>query len=243
MRLDDLQESGNVEDRRGEGGGRRRRRLWNSDWRRRAGHRHDRRAGSDRLGASASIRACCIGGAEILTGVRTSRRCKRRQRRAALVTPQRSRRAASSARCSAPPRRRWQEIFARDGRTYQPPRAGPVSRANARGLRWRAHSAMGPFYCPADQKVYLDTSFFDQICDAAFAAVISAAKRVKFSQAYVIAHEVGHHVQNLFGILPKATQAQRTAAASKPPQITSRLRSSCRRIASPASGRIGRMKS
>jgi uncharacterized protein len=68
---------------------------------------------------------------------------------------------------------------------------------------------MGPFYCSADQKIYLDTSFFDQIatrfrgCD----------KTCQFSQAYVIAHEVGHHVQNLLGILPKAQQAQRAAGS------------------------------
>jgi predicted metalloprotease len=69
----------------------------------------------------------------------------------------------------------------------------------------QAQSAMGPFYCPIDQKVYLDTSFFDDM------------KRKlggggDFAYAYVIAHEVGHHVENLLGILPKVQQAQERAA-------------------------------
>ena len=71
---------------------------------------------------------------------------------------------------------------------------------------------MGPFYCPADQKVYLDTSFFDQIATR-FRGCDVGSKSCQFSQAYVIAHEVGHHVQNLLGILPKAQQAQRAAGS------------------------------
>jgi hypothetical protein len=72
----------------------------------------------------------------------------------------------------------------------------------------RAEAAMGPFYCPGDQKVYLDTSFFNQI-ETRFRGCQGSACR--FSQAYVIAHEVGHHVQNQLGILPRATSAQRAA--------------------------------
>ncbi len=73
-----------------------------------------------------------------------------------------------------------------------------------------AQAAMGPFYCPADQKIYLDTSFFEQIATR-FRGCDVGSKSCQFSQAYVIAHEVGHHVQNLLGILPKAQQAQRAA--------------------------------
>jgi hypothetical protein len=65
---------------------------------------------------------------------------------------------------------------------------------------------MGPFYCPVDQKVYLDTSFFRQI-ETRFHGC--AGKACQFAQAYVIAHEVGHHVQNLLGILPKVQSQQR----------------------------------
>ena len=69
-----------------------------------------------------------------------------------------------------------------------------------------AKSAMGPFYCPADQKVYLDTSFFNEIENRFHGC---EGKACQFSQAYVIAHEVGHHVQNLLGILPKVQSTQR----------------------------------
>ena len=71
-----------------------------------------------------------------------------------------------------------------------------------------AQSAMGPFYCPNDREVYLDTSFFREL-ETRFRGC--TGKACEFSQAYVIAHEVGHHVQNLLGILPKVQQAQRAS--------------------------------
>jgi predicted metalloprotease len=67
---------------------------------------------------------------------------------------------------------------------------------------------MGPFYCPRDQRVYLDTSFFTDL-ERRFRGC--SGKACQFSQAYVIAHEVGHHVQNLLGVLPRAQQAQQSA--------------------------------
>ena len=66
---------------------------------------------------------------------------------------------------------------------------------------------MGPFYCPLDQKVYLDTNFFQDL-ERRFHACDVASKTCQFSEAYVIAHEIGHHVQNLLGLLPKVQQAQ-----------------------------------
>ena len=71
---------------------------------------------------------------------------------------------------------------------------------------------MGPFYCPEDRKVYLDTSFFNDIAKR-FRGCEIGSKSCEFAQAYVIAHEVGHHVQNLLGILPKAQHAQRVASS------------------------------
>ena len=92
-------------------------------------------------------------------------------------------------------------------------------------------AAMGPFYCPSDQKVYLDTSFFDQIATR-FRGCDVGSKSCQFSQAYVIAHEVGHHVQNLLGILPKAQQAQQAAggktAAANHIQVQVELQADCR---------------
>ena len=67
---------------------------------------------------------------------------------------------------------------------------------------------MGPFYCPLDKKVYLDTSFFQDL-ERRFRACDAGSKTCQFSQAYVIAHEIGHHVQNLLGLLPKVQEAQR----------------------------------
>ena len=68
---------------------------------------------------------------------------------------------------------------------------------------------MGPFYCPLDRKVYLDTSFFRDL-ERRFAACDAGSKSCQFSEAYVITHEVGHHVQNLLGILPQVQQMQQS---------------------------------
>jgi len=100
----------------------------------------------------------------------------------------------------------WKEIFAHSGKTYEPPTLVMFSGAT-RSACGSAQSAMGPFYCPNDQKVYLDTSFFQDL-ERRFHACDTASKTCQFSEAYVIAHEVGHHVQNLLGILPKARQLQ-----------------------------------
>jgi predicted metalloprotease len=87
---------------------------------------------------------------------------------------------------------------------------------------------MGPFYCPADQKIYLDTSFFDQIATR-FRGCDVGSKACQFSQAYVIGHEVGHHIQNLLGILPKIQQQQRQVdkATSNKLQVNVELQADC----------------
>jgi predicted metalloprotease len=69
---------------------------------------------------------------------------------------------------------------------------------------------MGPFYCPSDQKVYLDTSFFREIATK-FGGCDAGSKTCEFAQAYVIAHEIGHHVQQLLGVLTRAHSAQQAA--------------------------------
>ena len=101
----------------------------------------------------------------------------------------------------------WTEIFAKSGRPYKQPTLVMFSGATQSGCGF-AQSAMGPFYCPLDQKVYLDTSFFQDL-ERRFRACDVGSKTCQFSQAYVIAHEVGHHVQNLLGLLPKVQEAQR----------------------------------
>jgi uncharacterized protein len=104
----------------------------------------------------------------------------------------------------------WKQVFAKDGKSYPAPVLVFYKEATQASCGGVAQTAMGPFYCPSDQKVYLDTSFFDQIATR-FRGCDVGSKACQFAEAYVIAHEVGHHVQNVLGILPKAQQAQRAA--------------------------------
>ena len=99
----------------------------------------------------------------------------------------------------------WAETFTQMGKTYQPPKLVLFSR-RARSACGVATSAMGPFYCPGDRKVYLDLSFF---ADLQRKIGVTGA----FVRAYVIAHEVGHHVQNLLGIMQKKQQLMHRAAS------------------------------
>ena len=101
----------------------------------------------------------------------------------------------------------WTDIFAQAGKTYTPPTLVMFSGATRSGCG-SAQAAMGPFYCPLDQKVYLDTSFFQDL-ERRFRACDVGSKTCQFSQAYVIAHEIGHHVQNQLGLLPQVQEAQR----------------------------------
>jgi len=99
----------------------------------------------------------------------------------------------------------WKELFAKGNARYVPPTLVMFSGATSSACGF-AQSAMGPFYCPKDQQVYLDTAFFEDL-QRRFGAC-NSAKACQFSEAYVIAHEVGHHVQNLLGILPRLQQMQ-----------------------------------
>ncbi len=96
----------------------------------------------------------------------------------------------------------WQDIFRDMGRQYRDPKL-VLFRDATRTECGVGQAAMGPFYCPADQRVYLDLGFFDEL-----------ARRFKapgqFPQAYVIAHEIGHHVQNLLGISAKVQQMRQS---------------------------------
>ncbi|CAN7418547.1 KPN_02809 family neutral zinc metallopeptidase [Pararhizobium sp. LjRoot238] len=94
----------------------------------------------------------------------------------------------------------WNGIFQASGETYQEPKL-VLFRDGINSACGMASSASGPFYCPGDRKVYLDMAFFDELAQRFEASG-------DFAEAYVIAHEVGHHVQNLLGILPKVN-AQR----------------------------------
>uniref|UniRef100_UPI00082EE69E KPN_02809 family neutral zinc metallopeptidase n=4 Tax=Sphingomonas TaxID=13687 RepID=UPI00082EE69E len=94
----------------------------------------------------------------------------------------------------------WEPIFAAQGSRYQAPTLN-FYQGGAQSGCGAASSAAGPFYCPPDQGIYLDTSFFDELASR-FGA------RGDFAQAYVIAHEVGHHIQNLTGQAAEVSRAQ-----------------------------------
>jgi predicted metalloprotease len=96
----------------------------------------------------------------------------------------------------------WSGIFQANGMTYKDPKLLLFS-GGVRSACGFTSSAAGPFYCPNDQKVYLDTDFFQQLSQQFGASG-------DFAEAYVIAHEVGHHVQNLTGILPKFNQMRQS---------------------------------
>jgi predicted metalloprotease len=101
----------------------------------------------------------------------------------------------------------WTGIFKAAGETYEEPTLTLFS-GGIQSACGYASSAAGPFYCPGDRKVYLDTDFFQQL-----ATQFGAAG--DFAQAYVIAHEVGHHVQNLTGILPKFNQQRQSMSETE----------------------------
>jgi predicted metalloprotease len=101
----------------------------------------------------------------------------------------------------------WNEVFRASGRRYEEPRlvlfSGMTPTACGTG-----QSAMGPFYCPGDQKVYIDLTFFRELKDRFRAPG-------EFAQAYVVAHEVGHHVQNLLGISDQVQAARQRAGKAE----------------------------
>lgn len=109
----------------------------------------------------------------------------------------------------------WSEIFAANGQRYEPPTLVMFTGAtrSACGL---GQSAMGPFYCPLDKMAYIDLSFYDQM-----------RTRFKapgdFAQAYVIAHEIGHHVQNLLGISGKIHSMQQQLSSAEGNALSVRL--------------------
>src|ERR1700761_7452173 len=122
---------------------------------------------------------------------------------------------------------RWSEIFKASGQNYVGPKIVLFRNATNGGRCGMAQSAMGPFYCPPDQKIFLDTGFFREV-ETRFHGC--SGKACQFTAAYIIAHEAGHHVQNLLGILPRVTRLQQQAgskAESNALQVRVELQADC----------------
>ena len=109
----------------------------------------------------------------------------------------------------------WHAIFQQSGQSYQQPKM-VLFRNRVETACGNATSAVGPFYCPADSKVYLDLGFFDEMHKKLGAPG-------DFAQAYVIAHEVGHHIQNLTGISSQVHQKQQQLSKAKGNALSVRL--------------------
>jgi hypothetical protein len=109
----------------------------------------------------------------------------------------------------------WHSLFRQEGTTYVEPKLVLFSGAVESACGY-AKAAMGPFYCPADQKLYIDLSFYEDLKTRHQAPG-------DFAQAYVIAHEVGHHVQNLMGISDKVHAMQRQTDRAQANELSVRL--------------------
>ncbi|MFS8037776.1 neutral zinc metallopeptidase [Xanthobacter sp. AM11] len=200
MRWEDFRSSGNVEDRRGGGGG---------------GFQMPGGRGGLGIGTIIVVGligwalginpAVLIGGLEAINGMSGGSQQQQAAPQATQKGPPTDEMGRFASAVLAQTEDVWTELFRADGKTYQDPKLVLFSGAT-RSACGGAQSAMGPFYCPLDQKVYLDLSFFQEMKNRFRAGG-------DFAAAYVIAHEVGHHVENLIGILPKVQQAQARATS------------------------------
>jgi uncharacterized protein len=115
----------------------------------------------------------------------------------------------------------WAKIFQHQGRNYRETKLVLYTQATPTGGCGEANSAVGPFYCPGDEKVYLDLGFFQELRDR-FGAPGD------FAQAYVIAHEFGHHVQNLLGTMQKVDRVRRSdRSQDNPLSVRLELQADC----------------
>lgn len=181
MRIDDQRDSDNVEDRRGGGGG----------------------LGRGGVGIGGIVLALVIS---YFTGINPmtllgvmEQTPLARQEAPAHKPPADDRDARFVSKVLASTEDVWGEVFREHGQPYAPPKLVLFSGATPTACG-TGQTAMGPFYCPGDRKVYIDLAFYRELRERFHAPG-------EFAQAYVIAHEVGHHVQNLLGIADKVHAA------------------------------------
>lgn len=123
-------------------------------------------------------------------------------------------RAACNAFSSA--QNTWEQLFARSGERFQAPKLVFFGQQGGSSGCGAAMSAMGPFYCPSDQGIYLDTGFFNELQNRFNAPG-------DFAQYYVIAHEFGHHIQTLTGVSAQVQRAQRSVSEAEGNALSVRL--------------------
>ncbi len=201
MRLDDQQESNNVEDRRGSGG-------------------FGGGVGRGGIGIGtlvAALAASYFFGIDpaVILGLASNIERQAPPQVAAHKPPESDQMARFVSKVLASTEVTWEQIFREGGKRYHPPHLVLFSGATPTACG-TGQAAMGPFYCPADQKVYIDLSFYRDL-------KVRFHAPGEFAQAYVIAHEVGHHVQNLLGISDKVRQAQQGASKAKINALSVRL--------------------
>jgi uncharacterized protein len=204
MRFDDLPQSDNIEDRRGDGGG--------------GGGGFGLPFGGGGLGIGTIVilgivgyalgidPRLLIGGAEMIGGGGTHQQQQSQPSGKAGAPSDEMGKFVS--RILGSTEVVWKDVFEQSGQRYRTPTLVMFSGATRADQCGMAQSAMGPFYCPSDQKIYLDTSFFRDL-ERRFRGCDAGSRACQFAQAYVVAHEVGHHVQNQLGILPKVQQEQK----------------------------------
>ncbi|UCV11060.1 neutral zinc metallopeptidase [Dechloromonas denitrificans] len=198
MRMDDYRDSDNVEDRRDGGGG----------------------IGRGGVGIGGIVLALVVSyftgiNPMTLLGVMEQTPLAQHSAPAAHKPPANDESARFVSRVLASTEDVWNDSFRQNGRQYEAPKlvlfSGSTPTACGTG-----QSAMGPFYCPGDRKVYIDLAFYRELKDRFHAPG-------EFAQAYVIAHEVGHHVQNLLGIADKVHQAQQRTGKAEANALSVRM--------------------
>ncbi|MBL8405870.1 MAG: neutral zinc metallopeptidase [Dechloromonas sp.] len=197
MRMDDYRESDNIEDRRGGGG-----------------------VGVGGVGIGGVILALAISyftgiNPMTLLGIIEQTPIAHQQAPAAHKPPANDESARFVSKVLASTEDVWTETFRQNGRQYEAPKlvlfTGATPTACGTG-----QTAMGPFYCPGDHKVYIDLAFYRELKERFHAPG-------EFAQAYVVAHEVGHHIQNLLGIADKVHQARQQAGKAEGNALSVRM--------------------
>jgi len=150
-----------------------------------------------------------------LTGFLTGEPVTQQSSQPRSVSPQDNEAAKFTSVILATTEDTWTQQFEKMGKTYKAPKLVMYRGATRTGCG-TGQSVMGPFYCPTDSTVYIDLSFYDDMKN-------KLGADGDFAQGYVIAHEVGHHVQKLLGIEPKVRQLQQNASEAEVNQLSVRL--------------------